>query len=350
MKISDYTLGLLRDIEERISPEVEDDYFCQWQNFFGGRVNDTIFTPRRKNAAAGVKVRDININDALTDYELMLCHQLVGVSRALSQGRGALAIRANYGTGIMTSLFGAEIFTMPRENNTLPTTISFGDNDKIRAAIESGVPSLEGGFGKRVFEFGEFCLDVFRNYPKISKYVYVYHPDTQGPLDIAELLWGSEMFYAMYDEPELVHSLMQLITDTYVAFLDRWFKLYPNRADLNAHWGFLMKGNICLRNDSAMNLSPDFYREFAFRYDDYLLDRFGGGIVHFCGRGDHYIDILASSKKLTAINLSQPHLNDMDKIYRVAFGAGKKILGLHPTACEEYEKRADKTTGMIFRT
>ena len=98
-----------------------------------------------------------------------------------------------------------------------------------------------------------------------------------------------------------------------------------------------------------MNLSPELYREFAFKYDEHLLDYYKGGILHYCGRGDHYIDILATAKSLTGINLSQPHLNDMEKVYSAAFGAGKKILGLHPNACAEYEKRTDAVRGMIYK-
>lgn len=350
MKLSEYTLSLLDDIERRISPETEDDYVRKWQDFYQGKCEEAIFVPRRKTTSvSSVAIKDININDAIDDYELMLDTQLAGISKALSSGKGALSMRANYGTGIMTSLFGAEIFVMPRSQNTLPTTRSFNDTDKISAVLESGIPSFEAGFGKKVFEFGEMCREIFEKYPKISKYVYMYHPDTQGPLDIAELLWGSEMFYSMYDEPELVHALIQLITDTYTRFLDKWFVMYPNRSDLNAHWGYLMKGNICLRNDSAMNLSPDFYREFAFKYDQYLLDYYSGGIVHFCGRGDHYIDILSSAENLTGINLSQPHLNDMNKIYTSAFTNRKRLIGLRADACDEYAARPDAVKSMICK-
>lgn len=348
MKLSSYTSELLCDIERRISEEIEDDYIRQWEDFWEGRTSEVIFRPRRKaSAPPSVEVKRFNINDCISEPELMLDMQLAGVSDALKNGQGALAMRANYGTGIMSSIFGAEIFTMPRQTNTLPTTKAFDDDDRIRQIADSAAPSVLSGFGRQVFDFGEMCLEVLRDYPKISRYVYMYHPDTQGPLDIAELLWGADMFYAMYDEPELVHALMERICESYKKFLDKWFLMYPNRETLNAHWGFLMKGNICIRNDSAMNLSPDFYREFAFNYDNSLLDYYNGGIVHFCGRGDHYIDILSQSERLTGINLSQPHLNDMDKIYSSLFPRGKRIVGLRSDACEEYEGRENPYRGMI---
>lgn len=349
MKLSEYTLALLADIEARISPEVEDDYVNQWELFWAGKDESVIFTPTRKAVSeSSVDIKAININDALLDYELMLDSELERVSRALKTGKGALAIRANYGTGIIPSLFGAKIFTMPREQNTLPTAIPFGNEEDIRRIIDGGVPSFDNGFGKNVFEFGKMCKEVFADYPKISKYVYVYHPDTQGPLDVAELLWGSDIFYAFYDDPDMIHELMEVICETYKGFLDKWFELYPNREGLNVHWDFFIKGNICLRNDSAMNLSPDLYEEFALKYDKQLFDYFGGGILHFCGRGDHYIDLATTIDSMTGINMSQPHLNDMDKIYAETVSKGKRLLALAEPACAEYAKRPDALRSMIY--
>ena len=348
MKLSNYTVELLNDIENRINPDAEEDYIRQWESFWDNKFTKPIFSPKRKTVSAPkIEIKPVHINDALLDYELMLDMQMESVSNALAKGKQALSMRANYGTGIIGSLFGAEIFTMPREQKTLPTVRAFNDTDKIRSLTDAGVPNLNFAFGKNVFEFGEYCASVFKDYPKISKYVYMMHPDTQGPLDIAELLWGGEMFYAMYEDPDLVHGFMKVITETYVKFLEKWFATYPNRERLNVHWDFWMKGAIVLRDDSAMNISPDFYREFAYPYDKYLLDHFGGGVVHFCGRGDHYIDILTSIDSLSAINLSQPHLNDMEKIYNSAFSNGKKILKLRDSACNEYNARPNSLNGMI---
>lgn len=336
--LSKQTLELLDDIERRIDPETEEDFTEQWRDFLYDRFEGDVFQPSRKVLSpAGVELPYININDAVEDYELMLVSQLQNVSEALNQKHHNLAVRANYGTGIMSSLFGAPIFTMPREMDTLPTTRSFDDTDIICEIVEKGKPDLYNGFGRKVFEFGEICKEVFSKYPKISKYVEVYHPDTQGPLDICELLWGSEMFYSMYDEPELVHGLLQLVTDTYTNFLNKWYELFPRNSEMNSHWVFLRhRGSILIRNDSAMNLSPDFYKEFAAPYDGELLKRFDGGAIHFCGRGDHYVEMLSNLEKLYGINMSQPHLNDMEKIYQNTVDKGIKILAFN-------DEWADKT-------
>ena len=347
MKLSKYTIDLLEDIEKRIDPETEEDYYSQWLGFWEDRCTDKVFLPKRKKVTgSGVELKDININDALGDMDLMLALELTTLSRRLSNRTSTLGIRANYGTGIMTSLFGAEIFEMPRSTNTLPTTKSFGDTDEVAARIENGVPDLLGGWGRKVFEFGELCAELLEKYPKIKRYVSVYHPDTQGPLDVAELLWGQEMFYAMYDEPELVHKVLRCITDTYKAFLNKWYEIIPMGEDpLSVHWSTMHKGTIMLRLDSAMNISRDFYEEFSKPYDKELLDYYGGGCMHFCGRGDHYIDSLCELDNMYSFNMSQPHLNDMSKILKSAEENNKKIIIL-PDA-EKYADEFNVRCGLL---
>ncbi|MBE6561955.1 MAG: hypothetical protein E7662_12610 [Ruminococcaceae bacterium] len=349
MQFSSYTISLLEELERRIDPETEDDLHEQFQNFWDNCCEDIYFQPtRRKFAAPEVELKEININDAVNDYELMLQSELILASKRLNTRGSFPCVRSNYGTGIMTSLFGAKLFMMPYEANTLPTTCSLNDSDAVRRILEAGVPDLQNGFGKDVFAMGEIFAEVFSKYSKIQKYVQIFHPDTQGPLDVAELLWGGEMFYEMYDNPDLVHCTLRLITDTYKRFLDHWYTIIPRREGLNMHWGWMMHpGLIVLRDDSAMNLSPDLYKEFAFPYDNELLDYYGGGCVHFCGRGDHYIGILAQAKNLFGIKLSQPQYNDMETILRTAKENGKKILGLKLFACEEYAARPDAVCGMI---
>lgn len=344
MNLSEKTLAILEDIERRIDPETENDFVKQWEDFLYDRFDGEVFTPTRaKTSPVGCELPDININDAIDDYEIMLQSELVKVSNILASKGGSLAVRANYGTGILTSVFGAEIFVMPRENRTLPTTRPFDDTSKIEEIIQKGIPDLNCGFGRKVFEFGELCAEVFAKYPNISKYVKVYHPDLQGPLDICELLWGGEMFYSMYDEPELVHSALNLITDTYTAFLNKWYEIFPSNSHMNPHWTTLWhKGNIFLRCDSAMNLSPEFYDEFAAPYDRILLDRFDGGCMHFCGRGEHFIETLCNTPKMYGINLGQPHYNDMEKIFKHSVDKGIKILGFTK---KEFEAVKDRPVG-----
>ncbi len=327
----------LENLESRIDPAEEERLEAEWQAFLAGGFGDELFSPARaRPAPARIDWPSIHINDAIDDYESMALSQLAGVSGLLERGGGApLSVRCNYGTGILPSLFNAELFTMPGDTNTLPTTRPLtGGHDAIRTLLDKGVPPFHAGLGEKVFAMAGRFQAIRAAYPKIGRYVHLYHPDMQGAIDGCELLWGSDLFLDLYEEPELVHACLELISDTYIAFMRKWFALVPAEAEVNVHWQLWHKGRIMLRLDSGMNLSPAMFDEFIAPYEQRLFDAFGGGAVHFCGRGDHYIEQLCSLRGMNAVNLSQPHLNDMETIYRHTVDRGIPLLSLHHGTAE----------------
>ncbi|MGC9467679.1 MAG: hypothetical protein ACP5HS_03745 [Anaerolineae bacterium] len=344
----------LQDLERRIDPEVEEALFAAWVRFVDGESEGPIFSPHREDSAApATDWPHVQINDALGSYELMALQQLEACSQALAEGSGAvLAVRCNYGTGIIPTLFGAELFLMDREIDTLPTVIplgglgttnlnaSLGKADETPAAravkelLDRGVPDLRAGLGRRVFEMAETYQQLFAPYPKLRRYVHPYHPDLQGPMDICELLWGSSLFLALVEAEDLVLDLLELVTDTYVAFMEAWTKIVPFEPGPAVHWSMVHGGNIMLRDDSAMNLSPRMFDRFVKPFDERLLQTFGGGGLHFCGRGDHYIRSASEMAGLTTVNLSQPEYNDMDAIFDHTVDKGLNIIGLPRQAAE----------------
>jgi len=188
------------------------------------------------------------------------------------------------------------------------------------------------GCGNQVFEVGRRFRQISDRYPKIGQHVHVYHPDLQGPMDICELLAGSDLFLMLVDEPELMHELLSLVTETYIRFLREWQKIWPPAGSHSVHWGWLQKGHIMIRNDSMMNLSPAMFTEFVRPYDQCLYDAFGGGAMHFCGRGDHYIEQVSDMPGVHAVNMSQPQYNNMEMMFRHTAEKGIRLLGCDPKA------------------
>ena len=191
------------------------------------------------------------------------------------------------------------------------------------------MPDLSAGYGGRVMTAGALFLEIASRYPKIGKYVHPYHPDLQGPMDAAELICGSDIFCELYESPELIHNLLALICDTYTAFMGKWLALFPANG-YAYHFGFMHRGTIMLRDDSAMNLSPAMFEGFILPYDNRLLRQFGGGIIHFCGKGDHFVHFFDGMESLYGINLTQPEYNDMETIYRHTVDRNIKLFTLHP--------------------
>ena len=340
----------LEDLENRIEPQIENELISQWKFFLEGNYKGEIFSPRRqRKAPSRLEWRDISTNDAIRDPVKMIIRQLSGCSNALASGSGAiLSVRTDYGTGIMPSIYGAEIFWMDDELNTLPTTWPVkGGADAIERLLDAGPPEIRTGFGKDCLETGELFRQAFSDYPKVSEYIYLYHPDLQGPMDVCELLWGSAIFLDLYDNPDLVHKLLHSITDTYASFMNLWLKIAPPRGNYSAHWGLFMKGQLMIRDDSAMNLSSEMFDEFIRPYNQRLLSEFGGGAIHYCGRGDHYIDRLPLMEGIYAVNLSQPHLNDMDYIFKNTIDCGIPLIGFSRQAAEAYLDKGYNFRGLM---
>lgn len=291
----------------------------------------------------------VGVNEAIALLSRMLLQQLREVYRvACRRTRQIPNIRCNYGTGILPTLFGAEVFWMDDELDTLPTTRPLEGEDPIGRLLEAGIPELTAGFGARVFETAEYFKERLASYPKTREAVRIYHPDLQGPVDAVELLLGSGMFLAFYDRPEELKGLLDLVTETYVGFLKRWFDAVPPRdgGEYMAHWGSLYKGQVMLRDDSVVNLSPEMYAEFVRPYDERILEEFGGGAIHFCGKADHCIDKMTDSRHLTGINMSQPEKNDMRKVYDATVGKGV-ILNL--SAADDALAGLDLTRGVVLQ-
>ena len=325
----------LDDLEARIEPQEEEHLYRQWLDFYNGKFEGEVFSPSRsRKIPPRLTWPEIPINDAIENFELMALKELKKNSDALEQGKAqVLEIRANYGTCIIPSFFGVELFFMEREHETLPTNHPLpGGGKQIEKIISQGPPSLKQSYGTRVFEFGEYFRQLIAPYPKLKRRIGITHPDAQGPFDIVELLWGSSLFLDLYDRPDTVKALLEVVTETYIRFMNKWFALFPPQTPLNPHWGLLIEGKIMLRDDSAVNLSPEMFEEFIRPYDQRLLNEFGGGAIHYCGRGDHFIPEMGSMTGLTAVNLSQPHLNDMEEIFRNTVDRNIRIIALDPAA------------------
>jgi hypothetical protein len=345
------TTPYLEDLERRIDPAVEDDLLARWRAFTAGDFRGDLFVPRRlRQAPPGLTWPAVRVNQALEDFDLMLLQQLGSCSAALASGSGALLnVRSNYGSSILPSLFGVKLFIMDDVYDTLPTSEPVaGGAAGIQRLLDGGVPDLAQGFGARVFEMGQRFTAALAPYPKLRTYGYVYHPDLQGPMDVSEVLWGSGLFVELLDRPALVHRLLDLVTATYIAFLRRWQQVVPPMPGaMDAHWSMLHRGHIMLRDDSAMNLSPAMFDEFIAPYNQRLLDAFGGGAEHFCGRGSHFIGRLCALRDMHAVAMSQPEWNDMETIYRHTVDRGIKLIGLARVAADQALARGRNLHGQV---
>jgi hypothetical protein len=293
------------------------------------------------------------VNDALEDCEAMALQQLEPCSKALAEGSGALlAVRCNYGTAILPSLFGGQLFLMDRDIDTLPACRPLeGGAEAVRRLLDRGVPDLDTGLGAKTFRMGQYFRQLFEKDPRLARHVYVYHPDLQGPMNVCEMLWGSSLYIDLYDQADLVRDFLSLITETYIGFMRRWDETMAgygvHGTPYAVHWSMLHRGRIMVRNDAATNLSPAMYDDFVRPCDQRLLHELGGGGIHFCGRGDHLIATFSQLAGLYAVNTTQPALNNVEVLLAHTVDKQTNLLGFEREVAAQALQRGRSLRGRV---
>jgi hypothetical protein len=124
----------------------------------------------------------------------------------------------------------------------------------------------------------------------------------------------------------MLHALLSLICDAYIKFMEKIKTVIDDETEgFNYHWRGLCPGRITLRDDSAVNLSPEAYREFVQPYNRKIYRHFQSVSMHFCGRADQWMDDLTEEDAVCGLNFGymdkvqfgQPFLEEIYPRFRV---------------------------------
>jgi hypothetical protein len=233
-------------------------------------------------------------------------------------------VRANYGVGAIASMFGCKIHLS--NENAMPW-VEHLDDATLDEVLDSGEISINSGLGERVFETQRFFIDMLSKYENLAKCVHIYLSDTQGPFDNAHLIMGHKIYTELYDKPERVHRLLDLVTETYIRYTKAQKELVGEFGDYTYHSQMIVRGAVRICDDSGINLSPDLYEEFCEPYNERIFAEFGSGWIHYCGKGYHILPIVLSTKGITGINFGQPEYQDLEAVYEAAAPKRVAILG-----------------------
>jgi len=284
--------------------------------------------------------------EAIADPEKMLFNELIsawGTSvchRAVVGDDLPCTIRANFGCVLIASLFGARVEQV--EDNP-PWVRNFETRAEFVAALQRDPLDFTQGWCPRVVERYEFYRAALAPYPGLARVIKLVLPDLQGPMDTVELLRGSELYVDLYQDPALVADALAKAATAQIGFA-RYLTRYVNDGPPGwAHQhGFLMRGPILIRIDSAIMLSPRMYREQIAPHDERVLRELGGGGLHSCGNinlnGPAYLDV----PSVQCLDLGQPEMNDLDKIYALARDRRISLLRLSV-------KEEELTSGSVLR-
>ncbi len=254
----------------------------------------------------------------------------------------AFTIRANYGLPISPSMVGC---TYEQQGNEMPWVDPLPDRDAIVAAVARGVPDLNAGLGARVWETEQQWLAWLEPYPNLRQTVRIGAPDGQGPFSIANHLIGNAIFTWVVDDPDLVHDVLVLCTETCIAIAQHHKSLVGEPEDVGYSFSYRLKGGGRISDDSAVLVSGRMYRRFAVPYNAQVGAALRGVMVHFCGQGDQIFGPLAETPGVTSINFGNPEMQDFAARYAIAQAHGVALLWDGPLGPEHDAI----TTGVIHK-
>ena len=257
--------------------------------------------------------------EEFNSHEKTLLNGLQGAaSVANADSDSTPAIRANTGVATAATPFGVkqEIFAdkMPWVRDHLPLA-TFDDFDADAAPL--------GEVAEMALERSRFLAGRLRG-SGITPFCF----DTQSPFDLAQLVVGDEIFYAIYDEPDRVHRLLDQCTRMIVRLTKLYKQAVGEPIDGGRHGNFAMRGGIRVCEDTCTLLNEEQVNEFMVPYTRRLLQQFGGGWLHYCGRNDHlYKAALDSIPEFYMINMGNPEMHDMQQVIADCLERGKTYFG-----------------------
>jgi hypothetical protein len=168
-----------------------------------------------------------------------------------------------------------------------------------------------------------------------------YCLDTQGPLDLAHLILGDDIFYEMYDDPKFVHHLMEISLQLSIKCTEIVKELTGEAHGEHVHSNSLYADNMGVRicEDTTAIISPDAMDEFAMPYTARLVNHFDGAWIHYCGRHDDLTAKICNMPNVRGINFGHIANHEQDHPFeqdmQLVLDSGKVYYGSWPFLPEE---------------
>ena len=202
-----------------------------------------------------------------------------------------------------------------------------GQEIGLDAILDRDPRDFSQGWCPRVVETCQFYQHVLSEYPALQDLVRIVLPDLQGPFDNLELIVGSEVFVQLHTCPDHVQAALHAVATAQVEFARHLRPYLTDGPEGYAHQhAVAIKGQILVRADSIILMSPEMYDELVAPHDEYVLHELGGGGMHTCGKASQHADAFLSLPSVRCLDFGQSELNDMDSIYTAARDRGVPIV------------------------
>lgn len=241
-------------------------------------------------------------------------------------------IRANFGTVVIASMFGAHV---EQHENNPPWVLHDVSHDlTLEQVIDQDPLDFTRGWIPQVMGRYKFYREVLAKYPKLNQVIRIALPDIQSPFDNLEQIVGSSVFLEINERPGMVSSALATMASAQIGLAKHLMPFISDGPEGFSHQhATAIRGNILLRNDSVIMMSPEMYGEIVAPHDERILREMGGGGIHSCGKMERHTEAFMGLPSCRCLDLGQPELNDLASIYHVA--AEKHIPLIRIRASEE---------------
>jgi hypothetical protein len=281
---------------------------------------------------------DYNTKETHYDSQKMFVSGLKSMLAAAAGGMQAVpSMRANMGCGIFASLFPGirqELF-----DDKMPWVQKHLSKEAI-TELRTADLTIGDEFAAGLAHM-EYMADQLRNTGCL-----VFPMDVQGPFDIAHLVYGDAIFYDLFDDPQFVHHLLELSCQAIFLGVAACLNVMPDSHRQIAHYNGLVMprqmGGIKTSEDTSTLLSQEHIAEYVTPYLRKVLNHFGGGYVHYCGRNTHLMQAVINEPLVYGLNLGNPDMHDMIAVLKMCADNDKIYYGPVP-------KPDDEPIGQYFR-
>lgn len=265
-----------------------------------------------------------NFEEIHYDVEKMFVRELRGtLGTALADGDAVPSVRANVGCGAICTLLGGLKQTFYPDK--MPWLLKhLSEEELLGLSIESIQESDEFKMGMEQMRYMKKMLE--------GTGIQVYPIDLQGPIDLAHLFMGDEFFYALYDDPDLVHHVLRLSVACATYAMEKCFEIIQPK-DYVCHYGSLVlpaDKPLKVSEDTSTLLCEAHLKEFMQPYTEQILAHFGGGYIHYCGDNKHLYNLVPHVKNNIGMNFGNPERHDPKDILPKLGALGKCYFGHFP--------------------
>lgn len=136
---------------------------------------------------------------------------------------------------------------------------------------------------------------------------FLRYRGADGPMDIANVIRGNDIFYDIYEEPENLKKLMDFCQKATLFTLTRQKELIDVvGGGVITGFGVWLEGNSIghISEDASTMISPEQFKEFGVPYTEKVTGLFDHVFMHVHALGAHNLPLIAGIDKIDNIEIS----------------------------------------------